>query len=83
MGGPGVILYAFLSTTGTLTNTGKEYESANPVTFYYETSGDIQAYYFSSGRYEHLTTLSNGQSVHIILSTKTAADEIKEIIAQK
>ena len=43
---PGVILYAFLYTTGTLTNTGEEYESANLVTFYYETNGDVQAYYF-------------------------------------
>ena len=81
MGGPGVILYAFLYTTGTLTNTGEEYESANPITFCYEVNDVIDMYYFSSGRYEHLTTLSNGQSVHIILSTKYAADDIKEIIA--
>ena len=80
---PGVILYAVLYTTGTLTSTGEEYESVNPITFYYETSGTVQAYYFSSGRYEHLTTLSNGQSVYIILSTKTAADDIEEIIAKK
>lgn len=81
MGATGVILYAFLYTTGTLTDTGKEYESANPVTFYYETSGAVQAYYFSSGSYKSLTTLGNGKSVYIILSTKWSADEIKEIIA--
>ena len=81
MGGPGVILYAFLYTTGTLTNTGEEYESANPVAFYYETSGVVQAYYFSSGSYKRLTTLGNGKSLYIILSTRYAADEIEEIIA--
>ena len=81
MGGPGVILYAFLYTTGTLTNTGEEYESANPVTFYFETSGAVQAYYFSSGSYKSLTALGNSRSVYIILSTRYAADEIEEIIA--
>ena len=81
MGAPGVILYAFLYTTGTLTNTGEEYESANPITFYCEVNDDVKAYYFSSGSYKSLTTLGNGKSVYIILSTKYAADEIKEIIA--
>ena len=78
---PGVILYASLYTTGTLTDTGKEYESANPVTFYFEVNGAVNAYYFSSGKYESLTTLRNGQYVYMMLSTKSAADLVKEIIA--
>ena len=64
-----------------MTSTGQECESVNPITFYYETSGAVQAYYFSSGSYKHLTGLGNSQYVHMELSTESAADLVKEIIA--
>lgn len=76
---PGVILYAVLHSTGTLSN-GERYKYAKPVYFYCASTKTISMCELGSnitGR----SSLSSNESLYIIFSTKTAADEIEKAIA--
>lgn len=77
---PGVILYAVLHSTGTL-NSGERYKTAKPVYFYTTSNTDIQMCVLGNAITSGKSSLSNNESLYIILSTKTAADEIEKIIA--
>ena len=76
---PGVILYAVLHSTGILSN-GERYKYAKPVYFYCASTETISMCELGSnitGR----SSLSSNESLYIIFSTKTAADEIEKAIA--